>query len=149
MVRRPPVARDWERGGCHIARVDGRGKILDITDPDPQPLVFDPKAGGFKPKFIVNYVRYNTELNKAEVTHAHWMDPAALRLLCWDLLTMCKGEKSERGYAPILDEYKGGKPSTKGVEIPEHILVSRWMTVSFNDALDRMGIGLPGRLRRS
>src|SRR5690349_12178335 len=95
-----------------LARFDGRGRILDITDPERYPRLFDPSNEDEKsPKYQLNYTRYDTEAHKALVTHRHWIDEDTLSLLCYDIVRGFKGMPRGDGFAPLLDEFKGGRAS--------------------------------------
>ena len=126
--------------GLQIARVDARGKILDITDPSPMPQVHDPKKKdreGRKaraPRMEINFCNYG---GNESVTHRHWVDCDTLRLLAWDLVNTQTGDKRGKFYEPILNEYKGGDMERVGShEFDRPKLISRRMSVSFNDGLD-------------
>jgi hypothetical protein len=125
-----------------VARVDMKGKILDISDPDPMPTMFDPDAEDQRtPKLALNYVRYNTNDFHAECQHRHFVDLDVLDLLCWDILTIRKGDKTERGYTPILDEFKGGPAKFAGIPaaltaLGDDGIISRRLTVSYMDQLN-------------
>lgn len=127
-----------KKRGLKLARVDMKGKILDVTDPDPTPIVFDPNEEGVRsPRFALNYTRYNLESFKSECQHTHWVDSDTLRLLAWDLQTNRKGDKGDKGYTPLLDEYKGGPATAAGItELGENGIVSRRMTIAYNDSLN-------------
>lgn len=121
-----------------VSRVDTRGKILDITDPDPHPTVYDPDDEDSRtPKFAMNYTKYNTSTYQSEITHRHWIDQDNLRLLAYDMLNEVCGIETEKGYKPILDEFKGGSAKAAGIEtLGENAKVSRRMSVVYNDKLD-------------
>jgi hypothetical protein len=121
-----------------VARLDAMGKILDLTDPDPVPVVFDPDAEGARPpKFALNFVEYDPQTTKSSMQHRHWIDEPDLYLLAFDLLHMRKGDRTEEGrYRPLIHEYKGGSAMAAGVEsLGEGGIVSRQFSVSFNDQL--------------
>lgn len=119
-----------------ITRADTRGRILDFTDTSPDPYLFVRKRDKYAPKISLNLCVYAGDDHKSTVQHRHWIDVDTLALLAWDILTNRKGEKSERGYSPILDEFKGGPAAN--AKIPEITdgLVSRRLTVIYNDGLN-------------
>ncbi len=114
-----PTQGSWLK----IARADTRGKILDFTDPNPAGSVLRGEQDKHNPKIAMNLCLYGQD-NKATLQHRHWMDMDTLALLVWDILTNRKGEKTEKGYTPILDEFKGTDD------------VSRRLTVTYNDGLN-------------
>lgn len=121
-----------------LFRVDMKGKIMDISDPDPNPVVFNPDDEGSRtPRFALNYTRYNLESFKSECNHTHWIDVDTLRLLAWDLQTNRKGEKGDKGYTALLDEFKGGPASAAGItDLGENGIVSRRLTITYNEGLN-------------
>lgn len=124
-----------------VARVDSKGKILDFSDPNKFPEVYDPKPDdgerGFSPKFELNYTKYNTETTKAEEKHKHYIDVDVLRLLAWDILHKAKGEKIDDGnYKPLLDEFKGSMVDAVSFQtFGEKKLISRRLTVQFREGM--------------
>ncbi len=126
------------RRGLKLFRCDGKGKIMDVTDPDPTPVLFDPGEEGVRtPRFAFNYTRYNAESFKSECQHTHWVDTDTLRALAWDLQTTRKGDKGEKGYTPVLDEFKGGPATAAGItDLGDSGIISRRMTITFNDTLN-------------
>lgn len=120
-----------------ITRVDTRGKILDLTDPDPFPSLYDmDDERQRKPKFAFNYTLYNIDSFASLETHRHYMDEDVLELLCWDILTTRKGEPTEQGYTPLLQEFKGGPARAAGVTtLGDNGVVSRSMEVRYMDKL--------------
>jgi hypothetical protein len=140
MAQTNPSQRDAAlKPWLQVARADTKGKIIDFTDPDPEPVLFDPKTDEHAPKFAINYCAYAAEGSdfKASVQHRHWIDIDTLDLLAWDLLTTRKGEKGEKGYTPILDEFKGGSAAAaKITELGANGIVSRRFTVTYNDGLN-------------
>lgn len=121
-----------------IARVDMKGKIMDFTDLDARAVMPEGNGdGGFAPKITINYTHYDTETNKAKAIHRHFVDLDVLRLLAFDLLTVKKGDKGEKGYSPILDEFKGGSAEKAGIsDLGPNGVVSRRLTITYNDALN-------------
>lgn len=124
-----------------VGRVDSKGKILDFTDPNRFSGIYDPKPGedeekSFAPKFELNYTRYNTESQSAEAKHRHYIDVDVMRLLAWDILNGNIGTKGEKGYNPILDEFKGSFVDSVSLQkFDEKKLISRRLTVQYNDSL--------------
>jgi hypothetical protein len=120
-----------------IARADSKGKILDLTDPDPQPKLYDPEAEeSRKPKLALHFVEYDPQTNQANKQHRHFIDLAALRVLSFDLGQGYPGIKGDRGYLPICQEFKGGPAKAAGVtELGPDGFVSRSLSVGFNDQL--------------
>jgi hypothetical protein len=127
-----------KKRGLKICRVDTKGKIMDVSDPDPIPVVFNPDDDGSRtPKLAFNYTHYNLETNKSECQHTHWVDVDTMRLLAWDLQNTKKGDKGEKGYTAILDEFKGGPAMAAGItELGDNGIISRRMTISYNDGLN-------------
>lgn len=123
------------RRSLKLFRVDGRGKIMDVTDPDPRPTLYNPEEEGSRiPRFAFNYTRYNLESFSSECGHTHWVDVDTLRLLAWDLMTTRKGDKSDKGYTAILEEFKGGPASAAGItELGEAGIVSRKLNISYSE----------------
>jgi hypothetical protein len=125
-----------------IARADTKGKIMDFTDPNPSPVLYvrkrkdDEEGDKYAPKIAANISIYGGEENKASVQHLHWVDLDALALLAWDILTRAKGDKLDKGYTPILAEFKGGPARKNGFGISEDQIVSRQFTVTYNDGLN-------------
>lgn len=126
-----------EQKWLKVARADSKGKILDLTDPEPLPTLYDMDEEGVRtPKFLINYRRYDTETHKSEKEHKHWIDAAALRVLTYDLATGYVGHQTERGYTPLIQEFKGGPAVKAGVEeLGPNGIVSRSLSVAFNDQL--------------
>lgn len=131
---RDSVQKVW----LQVARADAKGKIIDFTDPDPEPVLYDPKQDEHAPKFAVNYCAYAAEGTefKSRASHRHWIDVDALDLLAWDLLTTRKGDKTDRGYTPLLDEFKGGRAGKNALGIAEDQVVSRRFTVAYMDTMN-------------
>jgi hypothetical protein len=115
-----------------------KGKIMDFTDLDARAVISEGDGdNSFAPKVTINYTHYDTETNKAKAKHRHFVDLDVLRLLAFDLLTVKKGEKGEKGYSPILDEFKGGSAEKAGIsDLGPNGVVSRRLTVRYNDALN-------------
>lgn len=123
------MAADESRSKWYkIARADAKGKILDISDPNPEPRLYNPDTDKYAPKYVVNYVKYDLTTHKSDVSHSHYIDEDALALLAWDLMNGNTGGKGEKGFLPILDEYKGGLDADKS-------LVSRRFLVAYNEGL--------------
>lgn len=124
---------DFEERGIQIGRWDAKGKILDITDLDPEIPLYQPKKQKYTQKLALNYQKYDTETTQGSVRHTHWIDVDAARLLCYDLANVRKGEKKPDGaYFPVYQEYKGsaaGKNTPFPVD-PSHML-SRTLTVTY------------------
>lgn len=122
-----------------IARLDSRGKILSVTDPDSRPVWMEPGEDK-NPKLQLDFTEYSTETNKAIKTHRHWVDADVFHLLAWDFLTGKKGEKNGDSYVPLLDEFKGGKAGKTKLEgVTEDMILSRRLTVVYTDALTKIG----------
>jgi len=123
------------RRGLKLGRVDCKGKIMDVTDPDPTPKIHNSEEEGSRiPRFAFNYTRYNLESFSSECNHTHWVDVDALRLLAWDLMNTRKGDKGDKGYTAILDEIKAGTATAAGVtELGDNGIVSRRMTITYTE----------------
>lgn len=119
------------RAWYKISRVDTKGKILDISDPDPFPKIYDPENEEVRaPKYSLNYTEYDPSTFKSRESHRHWVDEEALDLLAWDLLTNRKGEAGK----PIYEEYKGGPAKAAGVtELGDNGFVSRQFSVTYTE----------------
>jgi hypothetical protein len=125
-----------------IARLDTLGRILDVSDPSPQPKIFNPDEEGERaPKYALNYTEYDTNTNKAKVKHRHWVDETDLYLLAWDLMNRRPGEKGQEGrYLPLHQEFKGGNAKSAGVEsLGDRGVVSRQFSVTYTDQLTKLG----------
>ncbi len=125
-----------------IARIDTLGKILDCSDPEPTPTLYDPDEEGTRsPKFALNYVEYDPQTTKSTIQHRHWVDEADLYVLATDLLHGRRGDKDAEGrYRPIHQEFKGGSARAAGIDsLGEDGLVSRQFSVTFTDQLTKVG----------
>lgn len=127
------MATEFEDRGVQIGRFDTKGKILDITDLDPEVPLYLPKKHKYAPKLALNYQKYDVETTQGQARHTHWIDVDTARLLCWDLTNVRKGEKKgESAHFPMFQEFKGsaaGK-NTPFPVAPDHML-SRTMTVTY------------------
>jgi hypothetical protein len=125
---------EFEERGIQIGRWDAKGKILDITDLDPEIGIYLPKKQKYAQKLALNYTKYDVDTTQGQARHTHWLDVDAARLLCWDLTKVRKGDKKPEGtgFFPMYQEYKGsaaGKNTPFPVD-PTHML-SRTMTVTY------------------
>lgn len=133
-----------------IARADARDIILDITDCDFSAPLYDRSEEGRRkkageqyaqaPKVQLELVNYDKTKPEGErgVSTKHWLDEGSLLLMMQDILNGRKGKQTEsqgrKFYEAFFTDFRGSNDRDFDGK-----LVSRKLSVNYNDSLDRIG----------
>lgn len=124
-----------------IGRVVLRDRVMDVSDPDPVPKLWNlpqkDEEREAKPKLVLGYTRFDPNTFKAIQTYRHFVDTDAMLLLAHRIFQGDTGPGDPthaQRWLPLINEYKGSfERAENSSYLKQDTLVSRQLTVTWTD----------------